>query len=81
MHMWEGFHHEGTIPVLISVEYDEDLNKYIVEVTRGLERRYRTFTPKQKPEEGNMFVGDLEKSVKLSNGLLKGLQITARRGK
>ncbi|MDX1372560.1 MAG: hypothetical protein R3321_08815 [Nitrososphaeraceae archaeon] len=79
--MFEGYHYEGDIPILVSVEYDEELNKYVVEVIKGLQRRYRTFTPKHKPKEGVMHISDTEKSVKISNILLKNLQIAKGREK
>jgi len=79
MIVFEGHHFEGDIPVIITVEYCEETDKYIVQVTRGLQSRYRTFTPKGLPEEGVMFVGDLEKSVKISEYLLKELRSKRRK--
>lgn len=74
MLMFEGFHYDGDIIVLVSVEFEEETEKYLVEVTRGLERKYRTFTPKYLPEGESMHVSDLEKSVKISNVLIKELK-------
>ncbi len=79
MIMWQGFHHEKKIPVTILVEYDEDLELYIVEVTRGVEKNFRTFTPKHKPMDGLMHIADVEKSVKDANKLLKELKREAIR--
>ena len=80
MIIWEGFHHDKKIPVVISVEYDEDIDIIIVEVIRGTEKNFKTFSPKHIPKDGLMHISDVEKSVKLANTILKGLKKEAVRG-
>ena len=77
--MWEGFHKDRKIPISISVEFDEETELYIVEVKRGTEKNFKTFTPKHIPHDGLMHISDMEKSVKKANQLvveLKKLAIT-----
>ena len=81
MEMWQGFHHDGDIPIIITVEYDEVENEYVVEVVRGLIGGVKTFEPKCEPEEGHMHISDVETSVKLANVILKNLKRKARRKK
>lgn len=79
MVLWEGFHHDGRIPVTITVEYDKEDDLYIVEVKRGLDVDFKTFEPKHVPTEGLMHVSDVEKAVKLANILEKKLRQAAYR--
>ena len=81
MEMWSGFHSCGKIPVIITVEYDEESNLYEVEVVRGMDRDVKIFEPKHVPEEGKMFISDLETSIKLANVILKSLKQKAKRKK
>lgn len=79
MIVFEGFHHDKKIPILITVEYDEDLDLMIVEVTRGTEMNFKTFSPAHQPNDGVMHISDVEKSVKLANVILKKLKRDATR--
>ena len=79
--MWQGQHREDNLTVLIDVEYDEEIELYIVEVTRGTEREFKTFAPKVLPEDGLMHISDLEKAIKSANKLLKRLKEDSRRKK
>jgi len=81
MIVWQGFHHDKKIPILISVEYDEESEVYVVEVTRGTDSNYKTFSPKYKPKDGLMHISDVEKSVKLANVIVKELKQLAIRSK
>ena len=81
MIMWEGYHHDKHVPIIISVEYDDELEKYVVEVIRGMERSFKMFTAKHKPKDNLMHISDVEKSVKLANILVKELKQTAKRRK
>lgn len=74
MRLWEGFHHDKKTPILITVDYDEELDLILVEVTRGYDKDSVTFTPKHLPEDGLMHISDVEKSVKASNNLIKELR-------
>ena len=74
--MWEGFHHDKKIPVIIRVEYDEDTKKYTVEVTRGYEDITEDFDPSHEPRDNLMHISDVERSVKIANNLLKKLKRT-----
>lgn len=75
---WEGFHHDGKIPVLISVEYDEENEEYIMEVVRGYDSKSEAFKPKHNPENELMHVSDMEQSIKIANRLLKELKREAQ---
>ena len=79
MRVFEGFHHDKKIPILIIVEYDEELDLMTVEVTRGFDRDFKTFSPKHEPKDGLMHIADVEKSVKLANILIKELKRIAQR--
>lgn len=79
--MWEGYSTENRIPIIISVEYDEDLGEYIVEVKRGYDSLEISFEPKHEPKDGLMHISDIEMSVKLANKLLKDLKKMAHRRK
>ena len=79
MVLWEGFHHDGRIPVTITVEYDDEIDLYVVEVKRGVDMDFKTFTPKHVPTEGLMHISDVEKAVKLANILEKKLRQSAYR--
>ena len=79
--MWEGFHHDKKIPIVITVEYDDVLDLYIVEVTRGSERDFKVFSPKYQPTDELMHIADVEKAVKLANILVKELKREAIRSK
>ena len=79
MLMYEAFQKDGKIPITINVEYDEELDLYVVEVTRGLDTDFKTFTPKHVPVDKLMNISDMEKSVKLANVILKSLKREAYR--
>lgn len=81
MIVWSGYHHDKRMPITIEVEYDEDLDCYIVEVTRGMSRLIKTFAPKYEPKDGLIHVSDLEKSVKLADVLIKELKKDSQRRK
>ena len=81
MIVFTGFHHDKKIPIVITVEYDEDLDLMIVEVVRGMDRNFKTFSPSHQPEDGLMHISDVEKSIKLANTILKKLKRDAIRGK
>lgn len=81
MVMWEGYHSDNKVPVIITVEYDTESELYVVEVVRGLEFDFKTFTPKYKPENELMHISDVEKSVQLANVLVKELKQLANRRK
>ena len=75
MLMYEGYHHDDkNVPIIITVEFDEDSQMYEVSVVRGYDSIFEKFEPKHLPEEGRMHVSDLERSVKISNNLLKKLK-------
>lgn len=80
MIMWEGFHHDKKVPIIITVEYDEDIDLITVEVVRGLDRNFKTFSPVHQPKDEVMHIADVERSVKLANVILKGLKRDAIRG-
>ena len=71
MVMWEGYHTDNKIPVIVTVEYDSESEKYVVEVVRGLDSDVKKFKAKHLPDEGLMHVSDMEKSIKLANVLIK----------
>ena len=73
MLIWEGMHQDGKIPVVIRVEYDEEVELYIIEVSRGKDKNFKTFTPKHIPD-GLMHVADMEKAIKKANSLVKELK-------
>ena len=77
---WSGYHTDENIPVEIEVEYDEELDEYIVEVKRGTKSAFKTFTPKHEMN-GVMHISDVEKSVKLASVILKKLKREATRKK
>jgi hypothetical protein len=79
MIVFEGFHHDKKIPILITVEYDEELDLMIVEVTRGYEKDFKTYTPNHTPTDGLMHISDVEKAVKLANKMIKDLKREATR--
>jgi len=79
MRVFEGFHHDKKIPVIITVDYDEENDLIIVEVTRGYDTNFKTFSPKHEPADGLMHIADVEKSVKLANVLIKELKREAQR--
>ena len=79
MIMWNGYSHDKKIPVTISVEYDEDLAAYIVEVKRGVDIRIESFEPTHEPKDKLMHIIDVEKSVKMANNILKDMKREARR--
>lgn len=79
--MWEGFHYDRKIPISISVEYDEELKQYFVEVIRGEDRILVSFLPKKSPEDNLMHVSDVERSVKIANNSIKQLKKEAKRRK
>ena len=79
--MWNGFSHDKRVPIVITIEYDEDLEVYIVEVTRGTKRIASTFEPSHEPKDELMHISDLERSVKIADGLVKELKKTTRRKK
>jgi hypothetical protein len=79
--MWSGYSTEGKLPVIINVEYDEENEEYIVEVTRGYDSEVITFEPKHEPKDGLMHISDVETSVKLASKLLKDLKRKAQRRK
>lgn len=81
MIMWNGFSHDKRVPIVITIEYDEDLEVYIVEVTRGTKRIASTFEPSHEPKDELMHISDLERSVKIADGLVKELKKTTRRKK
>lgn len=81
MIVFEGFHHDKKVPIIITVEYDEDLDLITVEVVRGLDRNFKVFSPVHQPKDGLMHISDVEKSVKLANVILKDLKRDALRGK
>ena len=79
MRIFEGFHHDKKIPVIITVDYDEEHDLIIVEVRRGHEQNFKTFSPNHEPTDGLMHISDVEKSVKLANVLIKELKREAQR--
>lgn len=81
MEVWNGYHHDKKVPIIISVTYDEENDEYIVEVIRGFDMELTTFKPKYKPKDGLIHVSDLEKSVKLANNAVKALKSRAVRKK
>ena len=81
LNIWSGYHSDRKIPIIINVEYDDELDLYIVEVLRGTERDFKTFSPKHEPKDGLMHISDVEKSVKLANILIKELKQEAQRRK
>lgn len=81
MVVFEGFHHDKNIPIIITVEYDEDLDLMVVEVTRGYDKDFKTYSPKHEPKDGLMHISDVEKAVKLANILIKDLKKKAMRRK
>ena len=81
MIVFEGFHHDKKVPIIITVEYDEDSDLITVEVTRGMDRNFKVFSPSHQPTDGLMHISDVEKSVKLANVILRDLKRDAIRGK
>jgi len=79
MRMWEGFHHDRKVPVIVRVEYDEETGEYIVEVIRGYDTKEITFEPKHEPKEGLMHISDVERAVKIANKIIKDLKSEARK--
>ena len=78
MKMWEGFHHDKKIPVIVRVEYDEETGEYIVEVTRGYDTKEILFEPSHEPKDGLMHISDVERAVKIANKIIKELKREAR---
>ena len=74
MIMFEGFHHDKHIPIIITVEFDEDSQMYEVSVVRGYDEITEVIIPKHLPQDNLMHISDLEHSVKISNNLLKKLK-------
>ena len=79
MVVYKGYHHYRKVPIIIEVDYDEELEQYFVEVTMGFEQEITSFKPKHIPEEGLIHISDLEKSVKIANNSVKALKKLARR--
>ena len=74
MVVFQGYQRDKKVPILITVEYDEETGEMIVEVTRGFDTATKTFTPAHEPKDGLMNIIDVEKSVKLANILIKELK-------
>lgn len=75
MLLWEGYHKDGKIPIIISVSYDYETEEYVVEVVRGFLEEETRYKGKHKPSEnGLMHISDMERSVKCANNSIAALK-------
>ena len=80
MELWGGYHMDDrNVPITINVEFDEDLNIYVIEVKRGYDIFTEEFEPSNEPIDGLMHISDVETSVKIADNLIKKLMRTAKR--